>query len=146
MAQTTPQNFENHVRLVPAYHFVASTLLVINLIWWLYKVIRNPSADAAIGLLLVVAIIIVWFYARVFAMTVQDRLIRLETTLRLEKLAGPDLRTRIPEFTVDQLIALRFAGDEELPELAKQVLKEKITARTAIKKLVRNWNPDYLRV
>ena len=146
MAQATPQNFQNHVRFVPAYHLVASTILVINLIWWLYKLIRYPSADAAITMLLIVAIIIVWFYARVFAMTVQDRLIRLETTLRLEKLAAPDLRTRIPELTLDQLIALRFASDEELPALANKVLKEKITSRTAIKKLVRNWIPDYLRV
>jgi len=145
MAQTTPQNFENHVRIVPAYHFVASTLLAINLIWAIYKLVRDPSGETVIGLLLVAAVVIVWFYSRNFALTVQDRVVRLETTLRLEKLASTDLRAQIPQLTLDQLVALRFASDPELPELAIKVLNEKITTRTAIKKLVKNWNPDYLR-
>lgn len=146
MASTKPQNFENHVRFVPAYHFVASGILAANLIWSLYKIVRFPSGDTVVGLLVAIALVIIWFYARTFSLTVQDRVVRLETTLRLEKLLPPDLRPRIKEFTLGQLIALRFASDEELPALAAKVLQERITTGKEIKRLVKNWNPDYLRV
>ena len=145
MAQAVPQNFENHARFVPPYHFVASGILAINLIWSLYKIVRYPSGDTVIGLLLAFAFLIVWFYARVFALSVQDRVIRLEMTLRLEKLLASDLRPRIQELSLGQLIALRFASDEELPELARKVLQDRNLAPKEIKRMVKNWNPDYLR-
>ena len=75
----------------------------------------------------------------------QDRVIRLEMRLRMQQLLPADLRPRIPEFSVGQLVALRFASDQELPELARKVLDEKIEDRKAIKKLVKNWQPDFLR-
>jgi hypothetical protein len=78
-------------------------------------------------------------------LTVQDRVIRLEMRLRMQQVLPGDLRGRIPEFTVAQLVSLRFANDEELPELARKVLDEKLTNRKAIKKLIRNWQPDLLR-
>jgi hypothetical protein len=76
---------------------------------------------------------------------VQDRVIRLEMRLRLERLLAPELRSRIPEFTVAQLISLRFASDGELPALARQVLDENLTDRKAIKRRIKNWQPDFLR-
>ena len=86
------------------------------------------------------------FFARIFALTVQDRVIRLEMQLRMEKILPPDLRPRIAEFSRGQMVALRFAGDEELPELASKVLAEKIEDRKAIKRMIKRWNPDHLRV
>ena len=145
MAEQPPQNFQNHARYVPAYHFVASSILLINVIWSLIKLVRIQSGDTVMGLLVAIAILITWLYARVFALTVQDRVIRLEMTLRLEKLLPSDLKPRIKEFTLNQLIALRFAGDEELPGLAKTVLQQNIASRADIKKMIKNWNPDYLR-
>jgi dolichyl-phosphate-mannose--protein O-mannosyl transferase len=145
MAHPAPQSFENHVRLVPAYHFVAFGILAINLIWSLYKIVASFSGDRVIGLLLAIALLIIFFHARLFALAVQNRVIRLEMTLRMEKLLPPDLRPRIKEFAVGQLIALRFASDEELSELARKVLQEKITAQKEIKRMVKNWNPDYMR-
>jgi hypothetical protein len=65
--------------------------------------------------------------------------------LRLQQLLPADLRSRIPEFTVGQLVSLRFAGDAELPDLARKVLQDKVTNRKAIKQLVRDWQPDFLR-
>jgi hypothetical protein len=76
---------------------------------------------------------------------VQDRVIRLEMKLRLQQLLTADLRPRIGEFTPAQLVGLRFASDAELPELARKVLDKKITERANIKKMVRDWQPDYLR-
>lgn len=80
-----------------------------------------------------------------FALTVQDRVIRLETRLRLERLLPADLKARILEFSVGQLIALRFASDAELPDLARRVLDEKVKDKKAIKQMIKTWKPDYLR-
>ncbi|HXU19154.1 MAG TPA: DUF6526 family protein, partial [Verrucomicrobiae bacterium] len=68
-----------------------------------------------------------------------------EMRLRMQQLLPPDLTPRIPEFTVSQLVALRFASDAELPDLARRVLQENLTERKAIKAMVRNWQPDHLR-
>ena len=120
--------------------------MVINLIWTADQAVRFFSVSAAIGLLLAIGLLILFFCARVFPLRVQDRVIRLEMWLRMEKLLPPDLRGRIPDFTVNQLVALRFASDEELPELARKVLSANITDRKTIKKMIQHWRPDYLRV
>ena len=145
MAQVAPQTFENHVRTVPAYHIVLFGILIINFIWAAYQAVRFFSVAAVIGLLLAIGLVILSFCARNFALRVQDRVIRLEMWLRMEKLLPADLRGRIPEFTVEQLVALRFASDEELPELARKVLGENIADRKTIKKMIQHWKPDYLR-
>lgn len=139
------QNFENHVKFVPAYHGVAFAIFLINFIWCIYQIIHAPSAQTAISLLLSIGFLLVFFFARIFALTVQDRVIRLEMRLRMQQLLPADLRPRVGDFSVSQLVALRFAGDEELPALARKVLEEKIESRKAIKKMVKNWQPDLLR-
>ena len=146
MGQAKPQTFENHVRIVPAFHIVLFGILILNLIWSVVRVIRAFSIDSVVALLLAGGLLILFFCTRLFPLKVQDRLIRLEERLRMEKLLPTELRARIPEFTTSQLIALRFASDEELPELARKVLTEKIETRKAIKKMIRNWKADYLRV
>ena len=83
--------------------------------------------------------------ARVMALKVQDRVIRLEERLRYERLLPADLKPRIGEFAVEQVVSLRFASDAELPALARKVLDEKMMERKAIKQLVKAWRPDYLR-
>lgn len=146
MADRKPQSFENHTRIVPLYHMVAFGILVINLLYRLYRVVTDLSVETLVTGLVAVALILLFFYARIFALTAQDRVIRLEMLLRLERLLPPDLRARAKDLTVDQLVALRFAGDDELPELARKVLTDNIRERRAIKKMVRNWQGDYLRV
>jgi hypothetical protein len=100
---------------------------------------------AIMNVLVAAALLILVIYARLFALTVQDRVIRLEMRLRMERVLPPDLRARIPEFTVPQLISLRFASDMELPLLARQVLDEKLNDRKAIKRRVKEWQADFLR-
>jgi hypothetical protein len=140
-----PQSFENHAKIVPAYHFFTFLLLVINLAWQLYRVVTGFSLDTLVSLVLAVAVIMVMFWGRIFALGVQDRVIRLEERLRLAALA-PDLTPRLDELTTNQIVALRFASDEELPALARKVLDEKLDDRKAIKQMVRNWRPDHARV
>jgi hypothetical protein len=146
MAKNTVQTFENHTRYVPLYHFVLFGILMINLVWSVVRIIRHPSVEAAVALLIAFGLLILFFYARQFALTMQDRLIRLEMRLRLAKVLPADLAQRIGELTVSQLIGLRFASNEELPELVRKVLAEGISDRTAIKRMVRTWQGDYLRV
>jgi hypothetical protein len=101
--------------------------------------------SGAFGVLLALALILGFLSARRFALSVQDRVIRLEERLRYQRLLPADLQPRIEEFTVAQLVSLRFASDSELPALARKVLDEKMQERKAIKHLVKNWKPDYLR-
>jgi Family of unknown function (DUF6526) len=139
------QSFENHVKFVPAFHFVVLPIFAINLVSSIFRVWRDFSAHAVISLLVAVALILLAFCARIFALTVQDRVIRLEMQLRLHSLLPPDLCGRIPELTVSQLVSLRFASDSEMAELARKVLADNLTDRKTIKKLVRNWQADNLR-
>lgn len=139
------QNFKNHSKFVPAFHFVAGPIFMFYVVWTIVRMVRHFSADNVVAVLVAIALLIIAFEARLFALRVQDRVIRLEMRLRMRDVLPSDLQARVPEFTVGQLIALRFAGDAELPGLARKVLEEKLNDRTAIKKMVQNWQPDTLR-
>ncbi|HEY6903108.1 MAG TPA: DUF6526 family protein [Candidatus Acidoferrales bacterium] len=139
------QNFKNHARFVPAFHFFVAPVFLLNIVWSVVRVVRSFSFGTSVSLLVAIALFLLAFTARIFALTVQDRVIRLEMRLRMQQTLPPDLTPRIPEFTVSQLVALRFASDAELPDLARKVLQENLTERKAIKALVRNWQPDHLR-
>jgi hypothetical protein len=145
MAKEKEQSFANHNRVVPPYHMVAIPIFMINLIWRLVQLRYGITFASVMNVLLAIAFLIVVLYARLFTLTVQDRVIRLEMRLRLERLLPPDLRSRIPEFTTPQLISLRFAGDEELAALARQVLDERLNDRKSIKRRIKNWQADLLR-
>ncbi|HZP34632.1 MAG TPA: DUF6526 family protein [Candidatus Acidoferrales bacterium] len=145
MAEQKIQKFENHVRVVPAYHMFVFGVFLINFVWRLVQLKDGITFGSIMNVLMGAAFLVIFFYARIFALTVQDRVIRLEMRLRMERLLPPDLRARISEFTVPQLVALRFAGDEELPLLARQVLEEKLNDRKTIKRRVKNWQADFLR-
>jgi hypothetical protein len=140
------QNFSNHSRVVPAFHLVALPILLLNFADQIYRLVHlGFSFDTVVSLLLSIALILIALYARMFALTVQDRVIRLEMRLRLEGVLPPDLKPSILKFSVDQLVALRFASDAELPGLCRRVLDEKLTTRKSIKQLVKTWKADYLR-
>lgn len=145
MPSGASQTIRNHTKIVPLYHLVALPILVMNAIWTLLRAARHPAWETVMAALLGVALVIMFFMARIFALTVQDRVIRLEMRLRLRELLPPDLIARIHEFTPGQLVALRFAGDRELPVLARRVLDERLKDRKAIKRLVEDWQADHLR-
>ena len=145
MAQASPQNFENHARFVPAYHLVTFPLLAINFFFALYQVVTGFTWGNLVAFGAAVALILLFFLARVMALTVQDRVIRLEETLRMRALLPADLQSRIGEMTVKQLVALRFASDAELPGLARQVLDGRIQDQKAIKKMIHEWRADHQR-
>jgi len=139
------QNFKNHVKFVPVFHFFVLPVLLFNVGWAIYRIVRAPSAGSVEILVVALALLLAALYGRMFALAVQDRLIRLEMQLRLQGLLPANLRSRIPEFSLNQLVALRFASDAELPELAGKVLAENLQDRKTIKRMIRNWQADELR-
>jgi hypothetical protein len=146
MANEKSQNLQNHTRLVPPFHMFVLPVLFINAGRAIYHVVKaGITFESVFGVLMALALLLLALYARTFAMTVQDRVIRLEMRLRLAEVLPVDLRTRIPEFTLGQLISLRFASDSELPALARKALDDRLDDRKAIKKLIKDWQGDYLR-
>jgi len=144
MANEKPQNFQNHARQVP--YFVAGQLvLMVNFVGRLVDLRHGISFGSVMDVLVGAALIVLFVMARNSTLAVQNRLIRLEMRLRLIGLLPADLQSRIPEFTLDQLISMRFACDMELPDLARKVLDDKLNDRKAIKQLVKDWQADWLR-
>lgn len=140
------QGFKNHGRIDPTYHFFAIPVFAINLFWSLYRLWKlRFTFQGVFGVLFAAALVVLVFKARLYALAVQDRVIRLEERLRYERVLPEELRWRADELTVDQFVSLRFASDEELPQLMQKVLDQKLTERKAIKALIKNWRPDYLR-
>ena len=140
------QNFSNHTRFVPPFHYVALPILLVNFVSAVVGLFNGITFDASLHVLVAVALIIVALFARVFALKAQDRVIRLEMRLRMRELLPEDRQGRINDFTPTQMVSLRFAGDAELPELARKVLDENITKMTPIKKMITDWQGDYFRV
>ncbi len=146
MANQKPQNLQNHVRFVPLFHMFVLPVFLINLVGSIIHLVRTGiSYGSVMGVLMALALFVLAFFARVFALTVQDRVIRLEMRQRLAEILPVDLRPRILEFSPGQLVSMRFAGDAELPALARKVLDEKLENRKAIKQLIKDWQGDYLR-
>lgn len=128
------------------FHFVAMPILLVNVIWSLVRATTGFSLDTALGALVALALLLVGLLARVFALGAQDRVIRLEERLRMQHLLPDDFKPRINDFTTNQMIALRFASDAELPDLARKVLDENIGERKAVKQLIKTWRADYQRL
>jgi hypothetical protein len=151
------QNLSNHTKFVPAFHFFLLPVLSLNLIqagyWLLFWSFGSRHAisvrvfiAAFINLLVAIALIVMALLGRLFALGVQDRVIRLEERLRYQQLLPADLQPRINDFTINQLVSLRFASDSELPTLARKVLDDKIDNRKVIKLMIQTWRGDYQRV
>jgi hypothetical protein len=144
------QNYANHAKFVPLFHFVTVGILVINLIWSLFRLFSGlpgvPFFDRLLTVAVAVALGLMAWYSRIFPLRAQDRVIRLEERQRLERLLPADLEPRIGDLRPGQLIALRFASDEELPDLTRAVFAGEVTSPDEIKKRVRNWRADHFRM
>ena len=145
MSNSSPQSLKNHARFDPPYHMVLSAVLVANLIITLCYVVSHFSLLTGWIVILSIAAFIPVIKIRAYPLKVQDRLIRLEERLRLQALAPAEWHAQIYRLTEDQLIGLRFAGDDEVVELAKQALEENLS-RKQIKERIKNWRPDTFRV
>jgi hypothetical protein len=145
MTAPAPQTHASHTRYVPAYHFVAAGLLFINLIWAGDRLVVERSLDRLVGFLTAIALGLLFYYARHFALKVQDRVIRLEERLRLKALCPPVLHPSIDDLSPGQLIGMRFASDAEIPALASRVMAENIRDKRQIKSMIKEWRSDHMR-
>jgi hypothetical protein len=139
------QSFKTHAKYVPLFHFFGLPVLIMNAVSCLLAAFRRPAWETVMAALVGVALVVLFVYVRSFALRVQDRVIRLEMRLRLRELLPADLQPRIAEFTIAQLVSLRFASDRELPALARRVLDERLEDRKAIKRLITDWQADNQR-
>ena len=140
------QNLANHTKFFPPFHFFVLPVMLANLgvqIYWMKDF--GLSFRGIFGVLIALALLVGFLCSRVMALRVQDRVIRMEEQLRYARLLPADLQSRIGEFTIAQIVSLRFASDAELPALARKVLDGKMQDSKAIKQMIQNWKPDYVR-
>ena len=145
MPETTVQNYKNHTRLDPAFHFFLLPVVGGNVFAAIWNLWQNPGLASGWLVILAIAGAIAVVKIRTYALKAQDRVIRLEERLRLAQVLPAAQRGRITELTEPQLIALRFAPDAEIPSLVEKTLAGKMAARD-IKQAIGNWRPDYFRV
>ena len=145
MAEPPVQNYENHIR----HDKVIYTVLGIFLLAIILAVAGIFIDELFVALGVIVAGAggaLGAIVTRTYSTKLQDRIIRLEMRLRMREVLPDELAADVMDFTLSQLIALRFASDDELPELARKVLDENITKGSDIKKMVRDWQADWHRV
>ena len=145
MSDSAPQSFKNHARFDPPYHFVLTTVLAVNLFIVCCYAFKHLSWFTEWMVVLSIAVFIPFGKLRSYPLKIQDRIIRLEERLRLQALAPAEWHAQIYHLTEDQLIGLRFAADDEVVELAKQALEQKLD-RKQIKERIKSWRPDNWRL
>lgn len=139
------QTYQNHARLYPLFHFVAMPILLINFVYAAWQLIQAPGAATGWSTVVAFGLLALALSARIMALTVQDRVIRLEMQLRLSRILPPELQSRIGLLTHAHLVALRFASDEEMPALVRDVTDGRLHTKKEIKMRVKNWQGDWLR-
>jgi hypothetical protein len=145
MADQT-QTFSTHRRFIPAFHFFALPVLLINVFVVAVQFWKDPRLINAWPVLVAIALAIGISWSRFMPLRAQDRIIRLEERTRLERLLPADLRGRISELTERQLIAIRFAPDNEVPDITRRALSGELKSPGEIKRAIKDWRGDYFRV
>ena len=144
------QTYSNHTRWYPLFHFVVMPLLVLNLLSHIVRLYLAPPESGrktlAFWVLLSFTLILLALASRVQALKAQDRVIRLEERLRYREVLSPELAKRADALRTGQIIALRFAPDEELAGLVERTLNGEFAKTKDIKLAIKNWRGDYLRV
>ena len=144
MAET--QTYQNHPRWFPLFHFVITPLLAVLIIWAAACMMMEFQWWRVQILLLAISVGLVGLAARIQALKVQDRLIHLEETLRYSRLLDPELAEKAKGLKLSQIIALRFASDEELPDIVRRTISGEFATPKDIKLAIRSWRGDHRRV
>lgn len=140
------QNYKAHRRFLPPYHFFVLPVLVINVFVELARLYRSQTRYHVWTVVVASALVGLALMARAMALTAQTRVIRLEERLRLQRLMPAEERTTIAALKPGHLVGLRFASDEEAPELARRCAAGELKSSGDVKKQVTNWRADHLRV
>ena len=138
------QNYGNHRRYYSWHHFVVQPILTINVAVEILRLVEEPSSTRWWAVVLAIGLLLLSLTARAMALRAQDRVIRLEENLRLSRLLID--QAVIDSLRPGQFIALRFASDDEVPDLVRRIVGGELTKADEIKKAIRVWRPDNLRV
>lgn len=141
-----PQNFANHTRWHPPFHFFVVPVMLINLIWSIVLFVMSPGWNSGWWIVVSLALVVLTFLVRLNSLKVQDRLIRLEETIRYQQVLSPAVRQQASALSCDQIVALRFAADDELEELLDRVAAGNFAKTRDIKQAIKNWRADTFRV
>lgn len=136
------QNYNNHKRFHPVFHFITIPLILIGISFAIYNYSEAKELESALLIFAFVLIIVVAGFARMYALKAQDRAARAEEKLRYFILAGKMLPSTL---RIGQILALRFASDEEFVDLVNKTVNENLSS-TEIKKAIKNWRGDYYRI
>jgi len=140
-----PQTLQNHGKFDPKFHFFLAPVALIFLITTIYRAINHPETENYVHILVALWLLVLMFTVRLYSLKVQDRVIRLEERLRLAGLLAEPLKTKSAALTEQQLIAIRFASDAEVPALVEKALAGDLKQK-GIKQAIKTWRPDYWRV
>jgi hypothetical protein len=144
----TPQSYKSHAKLDPLHHLIITPLLLLNFGFSFPLFGRHHQQHPHIALWWIVlsfTLLLMSVKSRIYSLRLQDRLIRLEERLRLTALLPSAEHSAIASLTSRQLIALRFASDDELPTLARRTLAENLQPKQ-IKQAIVTWRSDHHRV
>jgi hypothetical protein len=141
-----PQTFANHTRWHPPFHYFIVPVMLINVIWSIVNCVIAPGWNSAWAIVVAVALVMLMVFVRIYPIKAQDRIILLEEKLRYQRLLSAELVQRASALTPGQIIALRFAGDNELESLVSAVVAGRLTKPSEIKGAVKNWRADTFRV
>ncbi len=142
----SPQTYANHTRWHAPFHYFVAPVMLTNVVVAVVQLVRAPSLETAWWLVVSVALLVLAALVRLNPLKAQDRIIRLEESLRYYQLLPEELARRAASLTVPQTLALRFASDEELEGLVREVLEGRLTRPDEIKRAVKSWRADTLRV
>jgi hypothetical protein len=145
MAEPKVQNFKNHTKLDPLFHLLIVPVALITVLVAAYQLTQRQTLADAWFFIVSVAALLAFLKIRTYALKVQDRVIRLEETLRMQRVLPEPLKARIGELTEGQFVALRFAPDAELTGLVEQTLNGNLSNKEIKSKIV-NWRPDFFRI
>jgi uncharacterized protein DUF6526 len=141
-----PQNFANHTRWHPPFHFFIMPVLLINIVWSIVEFVIAPGRNSGWWVVVSMALALLAYFVRTNSLKVQDRIIRLEERLRYQQVLSPAVKQHTGMLSAGQIIALRFADDEELEELVSAVAAGKLAKPKEIKQAIKNWRADTFRV
>ena len=142
----TTQSYSNHTRWHPPFHFFVFPVMVINFFWSMVTFVKAPAINSGWWVVVSLALVLLTLFARTNSLRVQDRIIRLEERLRFQQLLPADLCQQTSALQPRQIVALRFAPDDELEDMVRAVISGKLTKAAEIKQSVKNWRSDTFRV
>lgn len=140
------QSASSHAKMVPMYHYLTFACVLLPTVYFAVQAVRDFSVGAVMMVVFGVGVIFSTFFARIFPLGVQDRVIRLEERIRMERVLPAEMHGRLGEVSTSHLIGLRFAPDDELADLVQRILDGELSDRKSVKQAIRSWRADHQRI